>query len=98
MPSNPSPVAESPEATETPLVEPVETRGSTSGSAVAEKVHAALTRSSSGSADLRELESGLDSLQSDAVRKARVDWSRILLPVAAVVVLIIIWQFYVSLG
>ena len=67
-------------------------------SSTGEKVHAALTRSSTGSADLRELESGLDSLQSDAVRKARIDWSRILLPVAAVVVLIIIWQFYVSLG
>jgi NitT/TauT family transport system permease protein len=62
------------------------------------KVHAALTRSSTGSADLRELESGLDSLQSDALRKARVDWSRILLPVAALVVLIVIWQAYVSLG
>jgi NitT/TauT family transport system permease protein len=62
------------------------------------KVHAALTRSSTGSADLRELEAGLDSLQSDAVRKARIDWSRILLPVAAVVVLLVAWQLYVSLG
>src|SRR5688500_1520865 len=107
MPNNPSPVAETPEVTETPLGEPVETPGSTSSTSGHDstsstggstKIHAALTRSSTGSADLRELESGLDSLQSDAVRKARVDWSRILLPVAAVVVLIIIWQAYVSLG
>lgn len=106
MPSNSSPVAETPEATETPLVEtesplaePAETKSSAvAASSTVEKVHAALTRSSTGSADLRELESGLDSLQSDAVRKARIDWSRILLPIAAVVVLIIIWQFYVSLG
>ena len=62
------------------------------------KVHAALTRSSTGSADLRQLESGLDSLQSDALRKARIDWSRILLPVAALAVLIVAWQLYVSLG
>ena len=58
----------------------------------------ALTRSSTGSADLRELESGLDSLQSDAARKARIDWSRILLPVAALAVLLVAWQLYVSLG
>ena len=61
-------------------------------------IHAALTRTSTGNEDLRELESGLDSLQSDAARKSRVDWSRILLPVAALVVLVLIWQFYVSLG
>ncbi|WP_457974012.1 ABC transporter permease [Arthrobacter sp. D1-17] len=101
MPSNPSPVAESPETTGSPLVEPAGTKASTSSTGAAsgsEKVHAALTRSSTGSADLRELESGLDSLQSDAARKVRVDWSRVLLPIAAVVVLVIIWQFYVSLG
>ena len=63
-----------------------------------QKVHAALTRSSTGSEDLRELGSGLDSLQSDAIRKARIDWTRILLPVAAIVVLIVIWQLYVSMG
>jgi len=62
------------------------------------KVHAALTRTSTGHEDLRELEAGLDSLQSDAVRKHRIDWSRILLPVAALVVLVLVWQFYVSLG
>ena len=61
-------------------------------------ITAALTRSSTGSTDLRELEAGLDSLQSDAVRKARIDWSRILLPVAALAVLVIAWQLYVSLG
>ncbi|CAI3802658.1 ABC transporter permease [Pseudarthrobacter sp. MM222] len=64
----------------------------------AASVTAALTRSSTGKADLRELESGLDSLQSDAGHKARIDWSRILLPVAAVVVLVIVWQLYVSMG
>lgn len=62
------------------------------------KVTAALTRTSTGSADLRELEAGLDSLQSDAVRKARIDWSRILLPVAALAVLLVAWQVYVWLG
>ena len=62
------------------------------------KVHAALTRSSTGKEDLRELEAGLDSLQSDSIRKVRIDWSRILLPVAALAVLIILWQLYVSLG
>ena len=60
--------------------------------------HAALTRSSTGTEDLRELEAGLDSLQSDSVRKVRIDWSRILLPVAALAVLVILWQLYVSLG
>ncbi|WP_346957696.1 ABC transporter permease [uncultured Arthrobacter sp.] len=62
------------------------------------KVHAALTRSSTSPADLRELEAGLDSLQSDAVRRARIDWTRILLPVAALAVLIVAWQLYVWLG
>jgi NitT/TauT family transport system permease protein len=38
-------------------------------------IHAALTRTSTGNEDLRELESGLDSLQSDAARKNRIDWS-----------------------
>jgi len=85
MPSNPTPLAEAPSET-------------ASGAAPAEHVHAALTRTSTGHEDLRELESGLDSLQSDADRKHRVDWSRILLPVAALVVLVLIWQFYVSLG
>jgi NitT/TauT family transport system permease protein len=80
-------------------VEPVEAaEAPASGTGESTKIHAALTRSSTGSADLRELESGLDSLQSDAVRKARIDWSRVLLPIAAIVVLVIIWQFYVSLG
>ena len=86
------------DVTEPPLVEPGETKVSTSSTAGSTKIHAALTRSSTGHADLRELESGLDSLQSDAVRKARIDWSRVLLPVAALVVLVLIWQFYVSLG
>ena len=48
--------------------------------------------------ELRDLEAGLDKLQSDAVRKAGIDWSRILLPVAALLVLVLAWQFYVSLG
>lgn len=80
-------------------VEPAESaEAPASGTGESTKIHAALTRSSTGSADLRELESGLDSLQSDAVRKARIDWTRVLLPIAAIVVLVIIWQFYVSLG
>ncbi|MCX6499003.1 MAG: ABC transporter permease [Arthrobacter sp.] len=62
------------------------------------KVHAALTRSSTGAEDLRQLEAGLDSLQSDAAGGARIDWSRVLLPVAALAVLIIAWQVYVWLG
>ncbi|XAS66588.1 ABC transporter permease [Micrococcaceae bacterium Sec5.7] len=84
-----------------PVVEPAATAISASSIAApagTRHLTAALTRSSSGSEDLRELEAGLDSLQSDTLRKTRVDWSRVLLPVAAVVVLIIIWQFYVSLG
>lgn len=48
--------------------------------------------------DLRDLEAGLDKLQSDAGRKAGIDWSRVLLPVVALVVLILAWQIYVSLG
>ena len=69
------------------------------GRTTRQKVHAALTRSSTGTGDLRELESGPGLA---AVRRRRaspgIDWSRILLPVAAVVVLVIVWQFYVSLG
>ena len=82
MPNNPAPLAEEKPVADHPT----------------EKVHAALTRSSTGNEDLRELEAGLDSLQSDAARKSRIDWSRILLPIAALVVLLLIWQFYVSLG
>ncbi|MFF2296929.1 ABC transporter permease [Arthrobacter sp. NPDC058127] len=48
--------------------------------------------------ELRDLEAGLDKLQSDAHRKARIDWARIILPIAALLVLILAWQFYVSLG
>ncbi|MFP3580842.1 MULTISPECIES: ABC transporter permease [unclassified Arthrobacter] len=48
--------------------------------------------------ELRDLEAGLDNLQSDAGRKHGIEWKRILLPVAALVVLILVWQFYVSLG
>ncbi len=62
------------------------------------KVTAALTRSSTGAEDLRQLEAGLDSLQSDAARKARIDWSRVLLPVAALAALLVAWQVYVWLG
>jgi len=64
----------------------------------AASVTAALTRSSTGAEDLRQLEAGLDSLQSDAVRRARIDWSRVLLPVAALAVLLVAWQVYVWLG
>ncbi|UYY80793.1 ABC transporter permease [Arthrobacter sp. YA7-1] len=48
--------------------------------------------------ELRDLEAGLDKLQSDAHRKARIDWARIVFPIAALLVLILAWQFYVSLG
>jgi NitT/TauT family transport system permease protein len=48
--------------------------------------------------ELRDLEAGLDKLQSDAHRKVRIDWTRIILPIAALLVLILAWQFYVSLG
>ncbi|MGZ4662671.1 MAG: ABC transporter permease [Arthrobacter sp.] len=88
MPNNSTPVAEAPAAGPAESV----------AAATTTKVHAALTRSSTGSEDLRELESGLDSLQSDAARKSRIEWSRVLLPVAALVVLVLAWQIYVSLG
>jgi len=48
--------------------------------------------------ELRDLEAGLNKLQSDAHRKAHIDWTRIILPIAALLVLILAWQFYVSLG
>lgn len=49
--------------------------------------------------DLRSLEAGLDSLQSaDSPSRHRLDLSRVLLPLAAFVVLLLAWQFYVSLG
>ncbi|QNE15530.1 ABC transporter permease [Pseudarthrobacter sp. NBSH8] len=88
MPNNPTPLAESAPLVAAEAEATHETR----------KVHAALTRSSTGNEDLRELEAGLDSLQSDTARKHRIDWGRVLLPVAALVALVLIWQFYVSLG
>ncbi len=48
--------------------------------------------------EMRSLEAGLDSLQSDAVERRRIDLSRVLLPLAAFIVLLLAWQFYVSLG
>ncbi|GHG56922.1 sulfate ABC transporter permease [Sinomonas cellulolyticus] len=48
-------------------------------------------------ADLATIEAGLDHLQSEATRRRR-DWTRILLPLAAVAALIIAWQLYVALG
>ena len=51
----------------------------------------------SSDAELRTLEAGLDHLQSDTSRRRR-DWTRALLPIAAVVVLVLAWQLYVSLG
>lgn len=47
--------------------------------------------------ELRDLEAGLDNLQSDTGRKTGIDWKRVLLPVAALVVLVLVWQLYVSL-
>ena len=52
-----------------------------------------------GSAEeMRSLEAGLDSLQSESVERRGIDWSRLLLPLAAFVMLLLAWQFYVSLG
>lgn len=48
--------------------------------------------------EMRSLEAGLDSLQSDAVERRRIDFARVLLPLAAFIVLLLAWQFYVSLG
>lgn len=48
--------------------------------------------------EMRSLEAGLDSLQSEAVEGRRFDWSRVLLPLAAFIVVLLAWQFYVSLG
>jgi len=53
----------------------------------------------SGSAEeMRSLEAGLDSLQSKSRTRTRFDFSRVLLPLAAFIVLLLAWQFYVSLG
>lgn len=53
----------------------------------------------SGSAEeMRSLEAGLDSLQSETLERKGIDWSRILLPLAAFIVLLLAWQFYVSLN
>ncbi|WP_125613675.1 ABC transporter permease [Specibacter cremeus] len=48
--------------------------------------------------ELRSLEAGLDSLQSDAGVRRGIEWSRLLLPLGALVVLVLAWQLYVSLG
>lgn len=48
--------------------------------------------------EMRSLEAGLDSLQSEAVEGRGIDWSRVLLPLAAFIVVLLAWQFYVSLG
>lgn len=46
----------------------------------------------------RSLEAGLDSLQTRAAHRKRVDLTRVLLPIAALVVLVLGWQIYVSMG
>ena len=48
--------------------------------------------------EMRSLEAGLDSLQSEALERRGIDWSRVLLPLAAFIVVLLAWQFYVSLG
>lgn len=48
--------------------------------------------------NVRDLEAGLDSLQSDTGTRRGPDFGRVLLPVVALVVLLAAWQFYVSLG
>ncbi|WP_422934023.1 ABC transporter permease [Sinomonas sp. P47F7] len=47
--------------------------------------------------ELRALEAGLDELQSESSRRTR-DWSRAVLPVGAVVVLLLVWQIVSTLG
>ena len=44
------------------------------------------------------MEAGLDSLQSEVIERRGIDFSRVLLPLAAFIVLLLAWQFYVSLG
>ncbi|AMM33811.1 ABC-type nitrate/sulfonate/bicarbonate transport system, permease component [Sinomonas atrocyanea] len=56
-----------------------------------------LTETASLDAELAAIEAGLDELQSDTVRRSR-DLSRVLLPLVAVVVLVLAWQLYVTLG
>lgn len=56
-----------------------------------------LTEPVSLDAELAAIEAGLDELQSDTVRRRR-DLSRVLLPLIAVVVLVLAWQLYVTLG
>jgi NitT/TauT family transport system permease protein len=56
-----------------------------------------LTEPASLDAELAAIEAGLDELQSDTVRRRR-DLSRVLLPLVAVVVLVLAWQLYVTLG
>jgi NitT/TauT family transport system permease protein len=56
-----------------------------------------LTEPASLDAELAAIEAGLDELQSDTVRRSR-DLSRVLLPLVAVVVLVLAWQLYVTLG
>ena len=52
-----------------------------------------------GSAEeMRSLEAGLDSLQSESVERRGIGWSSLPLPLAAFVMLLLAWQFYVSLG
>jgi NitT/TauT family transport system permease protein len=56
-----------------------------------------LTEPASLDAELAAIEAGLDELQSDTVRRTR-DLSRVLLPLVAVVLLVLAWQLYVTLG
>ncbi|MDQ0258901.1 ABC transporter permease [Sinomonas atrocyanea] len=56
-----------------------------------------LTEPASLDAELAAIEAGLDELQSDTVRRSR-DLSRVLLPLVAVVLLVLAWQLYVTLG
>ncbi|NUP73424.1 MAG: ABC transporter permease [Sinomonas sp.] len=58
---------------------------------------AAAERIEAENEELRALEAGLDELQSDVAHRRR-DWSRVLLPVGAVVVLLLVWQIVASLG
>lgn len=89
MPSNPTLEEDHvPAATGTAAASDAVVRSGTEGRTAPGAPHAA---------DLATIEAGLDQLQSDTATRRR-DWTRVLLPVAAVVALVLLWQLYVTLG
>ncbi|GAB3279353.1 ABC transporter permease [Sinomonas notoginsengisoli] len=67
------------------------------GASSAPEAAGAVVRRPETQADLAAIEAGLDRLQSGTATRRR-GLSRVLLPVAAVVVLVLAWQLYVTLG